>query len=408
MRCYRVLERFAAAPAEALAGPRRPADVPVRAPHRGQARAASRRGVDVVDFGIGEPREETPRRSSARRSPRRSTPQSTYPLAEGLPELRAAIAALDRAALRRRRWTPAPRSSRRSAPRRRSSTSPRSSAATSWPCTTPGYPVAERGALFAGKRGARAAAARRARLPARPRRRRRRHLGPRRRSCGSTTRTTRRPRPRRSSSTSAPPRSRASTTSCSPPTRPTPRSTSATEPPVSALAGRRPPQRRRASTRSPSARRCPATARGFVAGDPEVIAALKRYRPNVGVAPQEFVQRAAVAAWGDEAHVEDVRALYRAKRDVLLPVLEAAGMLPRRRRRDVLPLARRRRARRRAGRRAARARRRRSRRARSSARPARASCGSRSCRRSRSASGRPTLLASVVGVQGGVEAAPGA
>ena len=65
---------------------------------------------------------------------------------------------------------------------------------------------------------------------------------------------------------------------------------------------------------------------GFVAGDPEVIAALKRYRPNVGVAPPEFIQHAAVAAWGDEAHVEDVRALYRAKRDVLLPVFEAAGI----------------------------------------------------------------------------------
>jgi succinyldiaminopimelate transaminase len=65
---------------------------------------------------------------------------------------------------------------------------------------------------------------------------------------------------------------------------------------------------------------------GFVAGDPEVIAALKRYRPNVGVAPPEFVQRAAAAAWGDEAHVERVRAGYRAKRDVLLPALEARGM----------------------------------------------------------------------------------
>ena len=65
---------------------------------------------------------------------------------------------------------------------------------------------------------------------------------------------------------------------------------------------------------------------GFVAGDPELIALLKRYRPNVGVAPQEFVQRAAVAAWGDEAHVEEVRATYRAKRDVLLPVLEADGL----------------------------------------------------------------------------------
>ena len=65
---------------------------------------------------------------------------------------------------------------------------------------------------------------------------------------------------------------------------------------------------------------------GFVAGDPELIAALKRYRPNVGIAPQEFIQRAAVAAWGDEAHVEAVRARYRAKRDVLLAVLEAHGL----------------------------------------------------------------------------------
>jgi acetylornithine aminotransferase len=65
---------------------------------------------------------------------------------------------------------------------------------------------------------------------------------------------------------------------------------------------------------------------GFVAGDPELIAALKRYRPNVGVAPQEHVQRAAAAAWSDERHVEDVRALYRAKREALLPVFERAGL----------------------------------------------------------------------------------
>jgi succinyldiaminopimelate transaminase len=65
---------------------------------------------------------------------------------------------------------------------------------------------------------------------------------------------------------------------------------------------------------------------GFVAGDRELIALLKRYRPNVGVAPQAFVQHAAAAAWRDEAHVEQVRAGYRAKRDVLLPVLEARGL----------------------------------------------------------------------------------
>jgi acetylornithine aminotransferase len=65
---------------------------------------------------------------------------------------------------------------------------------------------------------------------------------------------------------------------------------------------------------------------GFVAGDQELIAALKRYRPNVGVAPIEFIQRAAAIAWGDDAHVHEVQAVYRAKRDVLLPVLEASGL----------------------------------------------------------------------------------
>jgi acetylornithine aminotransferase len=65
---------------------------------------------------------------------------------------------------------------------------------------------------------------------------------------------------------------------------------------------------------------------GFVAGDPELIALLKRYRPNVGVAPQAFVQRAAAAAWSDEAHVRAMRARYKAKRDVLLPVLHARGL----------------------------------------------------------------------------------
>jgi acetylornithine aminotransferase len=65
---------------------------------------------------------------------------------------------------------------------------------------------------------------------------------------------------------------------------------------------------------------------GFAAGDAQVIAALKRYRPNVGVAPQEFVQRMAIAAWSDEDHVTEVRDRYRAKRDAVLPALEAIGL----------------------------------------------------------------------------------
>ena len=64
---------------------------------------------------------------------------------------------------------------------------------------------------------------------------------------------------------------------------------------------------------------------GFVAAPPEIVAALKSYRPTVGTAPQEFVQRASVVAWNDERHVEDTRARYRAKRDTLIPALEDRG-----------------------------------------------------------------------------------
>ncbi|HEX6490795.1 MAG TPA: aminotransferase class I/II-fold pyridoxal phosphate-dependent enzyme [Gaiellaceae bacterium] len=65
---------------------------------------------------------------------------------------------------------------------------------------------------------------------------------------------------------------------------------------------------------------------GFAAGSAEVIEALRQYRPSVGTAPQEFVQRASVVAWEDEAHVERTRAVYRRKRELLLPVLERKGI----------------------------------------------------------------------------------
>jgi acetylornithine aminotransferase len=64
---------------------------------------------------------------------------------------------------------------------------------------------------------------------------------------------------------------------------------------------------------------------GFVAAAQQVIEALRAYRPNVGTAPQEFVQRASVVAWGDEEHVEQTRDVYRRKRELLIPVLEAGG-----------------------------------------------------------------------------------
>ena len=65
---------------------------------------------------------------------------------------------------------------------------------------------------------------------------------------------------------------------------------------------------------------------GFVAGSPELIAALRQYRPSAGTAPQEFVQRASVVAWSDEEHVERTREVYRRKREVLLPTLREKGI----------------------------------------------------------------------------------
>jgi succinyldiaminopimelate transaminase len=65
---------------------------------------------------------------------------------------------------------------------------------------------------------------------------------------------------------------------------------------------------------------------GFAAGDPQLIGALRRLRPSVGVTPQEFVQRASVAAWNDERHVEDTRVRYEDKRRLFLELLERHGV----------------------------------------------------------------------------------
>ena len=65
---------------------------------------------------------------------------------------------------------------------------------------------------------------------------------------------------------------------------------------------------------------------GFAAGDPALVAALKAFRPTVGTAPQEFVQRASVVAWGDETHVERTRALYARKRALFLDLFARRGI----------------------------------------------------------------------------------
>jgi succinyldiaminopimelate transaminase len=65
---------------------------------------------------------------------------------------------------------------------------------------------------------------------------------------------------------------------------------------------------------------------GFAAGDPALVEALKAFRPTVGTAPQEFVQRASVVAWGDEEHVAETRQRYARKRALFLQLFERSGI----------------------------------------------------------------------------------
>jgi succinyldiaminopimelate transaminase len=64
----------------------------------------------------------------------------------------------------------------------------------------------------------------------------------------------------------------------------------------------------------------------MMAGDPELIAALSKLRPSIGVATQSFVQDAATAAWDDDAHVEKRRRVFGEKRDLFTAFFERAGL----------------------------------------------------------------------------------
>ncbi len=64
----------------------------------------------------------------------------------------------------------------------------------------------------------------------------------------------------------------------------------------------------------------------MMAGDPELIAALKTLRPSIGVATPEFVQDAATAAWGDDAHVEERRRVFGEKRELFKDFFERVDL----------------------------------------------------------------------------------
>ena len=281
-------------------------------------------GVDLIDFGVGEPREETPAFIRAALAAA-ITPRAGYPLAEGLPEYRAAVAGWIA-----RRFGAEVDPATQVVPTLGSKEAifhlAQLLGGDHVVVTTPGYPVPARGAAFAGKGVVE--------LPLRADRDFLPDLD----------------------AISDEVWSRTAVLWLNYPNNPT----AATAP--AALYERAAALARRHDfvlasdeayselyfgDQAPgSALRCadlrnvavfntlskrssmPGLRCGFVAGDPQLIAALKAYRPNVGVAPQEHVQRAGIAAWSDEAHVAAMRDVYRAKREVVLPVLAEAGFEP--------------------------------------------------------------------------------
>ena len=64
----------------------------------------------------------------------------------------------------------------------------------------------------------------------------------------------------------------------------------------------------------------------MMAGDPELISALGKLRPSMGVATQSFVQDAATAAWSDDAHVEKRRRIFGEKRALFTGFFERTGL----------------------------------------------------------------------------------
>jgi succinyldiaminopimelate transaminase len=286
-------------------------------------RAAAERGIDVIDFGIGEPRERTPNfipRALAQAL--EDEPISTYPSSEGLPALREAIAGW---AERRFGATLDPdteivptQGSKEAIFHLAQVVAGRGDRVA---VTTPGYPVPARGALFAG--------AELVEVVLDPARGWQPDLDgvdwdgvallwlnfPNNPTAATAT-------PALYEHAAALAREHDFVVAVD-------EAYSELwfegEPPVSALALG---DRTNVLVFNTLSKRSsmPGYRSGFAAGDRAIVAALKRYRPNVGVAPQTFIQRAAAAAWADESHVIEVRERYRQKRDELLPALLAAGL----------------------------------------------------------------------------------
>ena len=64
---------------------------------------------------------------------------------------------------------------------------------------------------------------------------------------------------------------------------------------------------------------------GFTVGDTAAVAAVVEARKHLGLLVPAPVQAALVAALADDQHVAEQKARYAARRDVLLPAVQAAG-----------------------------------------------------------------------------------
>jgi succinyldiaminopimelate transaminase len=65
---------------------------------------------------------------------------------------------------------------------------------------------------------------------------------------------------------------------------------------------------------------------GFIAGDAKLIAEYRRWRVHFGVGSPEFIERAAAAAWSDDAHAAERRTIFAAKYAVLAQGLASLGI----------------------------------------------------------------------------------
>ena len=63
----------------------------------------------------------------------------------------------------------------------------------------------------------------------------------------------------------------------------------------------------------------------MMAGDPGMISALKKLRPSIGAASPAFVSEAAAAAWNDDEHVKERNRVFAQKRALFTSFFERAG-----------------------------------------------------------------------------------